>query len=292
MTTPTKFPTTGQSLPYSGRFSAITVTFNPPLQDGRLARQLEVIGGNADLHIIVDNASRNVDDLRRLISSQQRSARRQLIETTENCGIATALNTGVRYWLNNSNTEWVLLLDQDTCVEQESFELLGDELKAIPSSDKLGVVGFNSTRRRLALVSLANRTGDITHRHSVMSAGSFVARQLLEKLKFDESLFMYYVDVDFCHRVEQSGYSIVQLFRSRADVQEGRVVRWGGKEWSVLEPWRLYYVGRNGTRIFRRYHRLTDFAFAFVALAGNLLTNERGAESAVNFARGIASGFS
>lgn len=85
----------------------------------------------------------------------------------------------------------------------------------------------------------------------------WVRRDAFERLQgFDESFFMYYEEVDFCHRLQASGLQVQywpelvathQGGASARSVVEGRVSRTG----SQLEGWRmrsalLYYRKRHG----------------------------------------------
>lgn len=276
--------------PVPGEFSAVTITHNPSLHDGRLARQIGAVARVADLHVIVDNASANFGRTRELVESFQAGSRHLIIQLQKNVGVASALNIGVRNCLEKSSANWVLLLDQDTCFSDETFVRAADEVTTIGDNLRPGVIGFNSLRRRTALVSMSNSSGHVTPKHSVMTTGSFVSRDVLQRFPFDESLFMYFVDVDFCRRVERSGWTILQLFHSVIDVQEGQVVNKWGRTWSVLEPWRIYYVARNGIRVFHRYGSLSDLLYVLLVLSGNLLARESWARTSIEFSRGLIDG--
>lgn len=273
-------------------FSAITVTHDPPLGDGRLAKQAKALAQVADLHVIVDNGSGNVNLIRGALQESSPGGRYLVVPLDQNTGMASALNVGVRTCLEKSSVDWVLLLDQDTCFPMDSFGKLANELATIKNQARLGVIGFNCVRHRLTLESLSNSSGHVRRRRSVMTSGSLVSREVLQRIPFDESLFMYYVDVDFCHRVEGSGYAILQLFSSMADVQEGQSIERGGAMWSVLDPWRLYFVGRNGVRTFRRFGHAADIAYASMLLSGNILAGHVVSQSIVHFVRGVIEGLS
>jgi rhamnosyltransferase len=283
-------PVAPESPPALGTFSAVVVTYNPPLQDGRLGQQIRTLAQIAALHVIVDNGSSNIDEIERLARQNSPTGSSLVIRLDHNSGLATALNIGVRTCLAKSSADWVLLLDQDTCFFADSFQRLAEEVATISPQRLPGVIAFNGLHRRGTQTLLGNQSGRPILKSTVMTSGSFVSREVLRNTPLDETLFLYYVDIDFCYRVHEAGYSVLQLYTSRIDNQEGQVIVRGGRSFYYLEPERLYYLVRDGIKVFRRYRFLFDLVYPTWALCIALAVHVSPIRSVVEFSRGVIDG--
>ena len=83
------------------------VTFNPDIE--LLRKNIEAICAQVDLVIIVDNGSRNLEDIRPLADAHHC----KLIPNAQNEGIATALNQ-IALAGKGDGYSWMLTLDQDS----------------------------------------------------------------------------------------------------------------------------------------------------------------------------------
>jgi rhamnosyltransferase len=283
-------PVAPESRPAVGAFSAVVVTYNPPLEDGRLGQQIRTLAQAAALHVIVDNASSNIDEIERLVRQNNPTGSSLVIRLDHNSGLAAALNVGVRTCLAKSSADWVLLLDQDTCFFADSFQNLAEEVATLNPQILPGVIAFNCLHRRGTQALLGNQSGRAILKSTVMTSGSFVSREVLQKTQLDETLFLYYVDIDFCYRVNRAGYAVLQLYSSRIDNQEGQAVVRGGRPFFYLEPERLYYLVRDGIKVFRRYRILFDLVYPAWALCIALAVHEYPIKSVVEFSRGVIDG--
>lgn len=283
-------PVVPEYRPEAGAFSAVAVTHNPHLEDGRLGEQIRSLAQTAVLHIIVDNASSNIEEIERLVRQNNSNGSSFVIRLDHNSGLAAALNIGVRACLARSSADWVLLLDQDTCFFPNSFTSLAEELASIDPKMSPGIIAFNCLHRRGTQALLGNQSGRAVLKSTVMTSGSFVSREVLQKTRFDETLFLYYVDIDFCHRVKKAGYSVLQLFSSRIDNEEGQLVVRGRRTFFYLEPGRLYYLVRDGIRVFRRHRIWFDLVYPAWALCIALAVHEFTVKSVVEFSRGVIDG--
>lgn len=166
---------------------------------------------------------------------------------------------------------WVLTLDQDTILAAGAFSLVGRELGRIPDLDQVGIVALNYIEHRFNQARPYNRGAGPTRAKSVITSGSIVNRSVLDSIGFDEGLFLYFVDVDFCHRVRQLGYPIIVLKDAFIDHQEGSSVERTGSRVFFLDPPRLYFVCRNSIVVFRRYASLKALLVAGYLVSMNLL---------------------
>jgi GT2 family glycosyltransferase len=252
--------------------TAVTVTFNPHLGDRRLETQIRQLRNEAILHVVVDNGSSNLADLAGLVEQEAKAGSRvQLVSLGSNRGIGHALNEGVRLCRELPPTQWVLTLDQDTVFAPDAFSSLAREIADIPNPERAGIIALNYTEHRFNRTRPYNRAPGPARAKSVITSGSLVNRRVFESVAFDEGLFLYFVDVDFCHRVRRLGFPIFVLREAFIDHQEGSVVERSGRQYFYLEPPRLYFVCRNSIVIFRRYASVKALLVAGYLVGMNLL---------------------
>ena len=96
--------------PVRNKVRAVVVTFNPDLS--RLTQVVESLAPQVDSIVIVDNGSRNSDDVHAVA---QKTAGVDFLGLPDNMGIGAALNVGSRHVLL-SKPDWILTMDQDTVV--------------------------------------------------------------------------------------------------------------------------------------------------------------------------------
>jgi N-acetylglucosaminyl-diphospho-decaprenol L-rhamnosyltransferase len=203
---------------------------------GQLRQSMALRNGLARI-VVIDNHSPSHSVIRKL--EQQRGV--AIRRFSRNLGFARAVNRGVNdYQFRNKSEEetspsdWVLLLNPDVTVA-EGF--LDDALNAIEKQTAIdpntGVVGFrllNSDGTSQASSGFFPTLGSTlsglfiprsrrkcTHRPEpnrqqvgwVTGGCLLVKRECFQQLKgLDESFFLYYEDVDFCHRAALAGWSI------------------------------------------------------------------------------------
>jgi rhamnosyltransferase len=234
--------------------SAVTVTYNPPVGDRRLETQIRQLRDEVGLHVVVDNGSSNLPEIRQIVErAVEGGGRVRLLALGANRGIGHALNEGVRLCRDLPGTKWVLTLDQDTIFTPTTFPALTREMGEIPAHEKAGIVALNYIEHRFNQPRPYNRRSGPTRAKNAITSGSIVNRRVFDAVGFDEGLFLYFVDVDFCHRVRQLGFPIFVLHDALMDHQEGSVVEKSGSRLHFLDPPRLYFVCRNSIVLFRRY---------------------------------------
>jgi GT2 family glycosyltransferase len=176
--------------------------------------------------IIVDNAS--TDGSAGVLKSSFPDAR--LFVNDRNLGFAGGNNVGVRYAVDN-NADYVLLLNNDTEVDPR---FLSELVAATEADPKIGIAGskiyYFSEPRRLwyAGGSVDLWTGDTHHiGENELDAGQYdvakdtdyvsgcamlIKRRVLEEIGlFDERMFLYYEDSDYCMRARRHGYRVVYV---------------------------------------------------------------------------------
>jgi GT2 family glycosyltransferase len=158
----------------------------------------------------------------------------QVIANKDNVGFSTANNQAIRI----ANGEYVLLLNPDTVVREDTFEKTVAFMDANPNSGGLGVkmidgkgkflpeskrgfpspeVAFYKTfglsklfpkSKRFNRYHLGYLSEDETHEVDVLSGAFMLLRKsVLDKIGLlDEAFFMYGEDIDLSYRVVQAGF--------------------------------------------------------------------------------------
>lgn len=179
--------------------------------------------------IVVDNASR--DDS---VSVVSRSFPKViLVKNKENIGFGKGNNQG----FNKSRGKYVLFLNSDTVVKGQALEILVSYLESHPNIQAVGPRLLNSDQTVQPSVGffpslwvifnmlfLEHFGGGNMVRTSfshekeadwLMGAALLVRRKAFEKINgFDERIFMYYDEVEFCYRLKKEGYKVVYLPRA------------------------------------------------------------------------------
>jgi len=184
---------------------------------------------------IVDNAS--TDGSQNLIRDKFPDV--HLIANTENAGFAVANNQA----LKRASGEYILLINPDTIVQEDTFSVIIDFLKQHPECGMVGckilnpdgslqlacrrsfptpwiaftkISGLSNIFPRSKLFGKYNLTylnQDETYEVEAIS-GSFMffRKQVVQDIGYlDESFFMYGEDLDWCYRIREANWKIYYL---------------------------------------------------------------------------------
>jgi len=177
---------------------AAIVTFNPDPQ--RLKDNLETLPPQVDELLIIDNGSNNLAEIRALINELECP---HLIANGINRGISGALNQAME-WSEGRGAGWVLLLDQDSVLAPGSVAILRKALKP-------GVA--------VASPAIVDRNNSATHSPEggqqqvdyCITSGSLCDISTWRTVGgYDETLFIDFVDFDYCIRLRMLGYTLVR----------------------------------------------------------------------------------
>ncbi len=172
----------------------------------------------AKFEIIVVN---NKEKLARQTFSNKKSL--TVINNGKNVGFAAGVNIGIKYALSK-HAGYVLLLNNDTAVKKPFIQTLADFLR---NDKRAGIVGpaiaFHKDGK--LIYDLGGNLNKIFGRTShtevekiednkpklttyVTGACMMIKKEVFEITGFfDEQLFLYYEDVDFCLRAEEKGFT-------------------------------------------------------------------------------------
>lgn len=170
--------------------------------------------------IVVDNYSN--DGSSEMVKTEFKEI--MLIENKENVGFGKANNIGAK----KAKGEALLFLNSDTQFVDDSLKKM---VSLFGNNEKIGVVGgklknasgaieqsagkfyslFNLVLVLFGLehIGFVRYNGEKRETDWVSGGCMLVRRSLFEKLKgFDENMFMYVEDMEFCYRVKKEGFAV------------------------------------------------------------------------------------
>ena len=269
---------------------AIVVTYHP---DGGFPERVARIVPQVGALVIVDNgsAAAEVRMLRELtahaaespagISAENPTGNRSggpaitLVLNAENLGVARALNIGIER-AGTLGFLWVLLLDQDSCVNPGLLEALFAVYASYPQRERLAVIGagFRDVNRPSRDESPGVVSGAPPEAcpweevESVITSGSLIPLAVHAEVgPFREEFFIDYVDSDYCFRARAKGFRVIKtrqtLMSHAIGAASEHSVLWMNKWTTNHSPDRRYYIARNDTVMLREYGH---YAFGLWAL--------------------------
>jgi len=188
--------------------SVVFVTYNSA---GVIAAALDSVPPGIPV-LVVDNASD--DDT--LVLCRGRGV--ETLVLPHNIGYGAAANLGIA----NSETDYVLLLNPDILLAPDCIDVLRNAAEAHPSAGLLGPSQFKHSDgvkidhdKPVSLLVPAERTGlrlsdKVQEVDFLLGSAYFIRRKAFDAIGgFDEELFLFYEDDDFCRRLRDAGWSRV-----------------------------------------------------------------------------------
>ena len=208
-----------------------TVILNTNRRSDTLACLASLAEGTyrSDTTIVLDNHSSDgsVEAIRRSFPAVE------IIELSENRGYAGNNNVGIRAALEH-RADWILILNEDTILATDCLERL---LHLGQSNPRVGIVGpmvyhYKEPHVIQSAGGRMNRFWEATHfGQNEIDAGQFaepravdwvtgcsilVRRELIEQVgMFDERMFIYWEETEWCVRAKRAGWSIVHEPRAK-----------------------------------------------------------------------------
>jgi rhamnosyltransferase len=237
------------------KICAIIVTYNP--QKG-FFDNISYTSSLVDKVVIADNSTN--DDLKKKVLELKNNYNNvEVISNNDNLGIATALNQGVKYAIEN-NYDWVLTLDQDSYYESNPLPEMFKVYDGYSRKDKVYMLSSSFYDPALKMMQTKIIPGkDYKELKVTMTSGNLVKVDIFKKLGFfDESLFIYHVDNDFCFRCSNAGYIILEVYKAVLMHSEGNKQRYKflWKKAVISKnnsPIAWYYITRNLVILTKKY---------------------------------------
>ena len=246
------------------RVLAIVVTFHP--ERHTLSSLLDALCAQVDEVLVVDNTPAVDDGVWGMLAlGAQEQTGLRMLRLGSNQGIATALNVGIEVALAEGFSH-VLLSDQDSLPAEGMVDgLLRAEDRALEAGRKVGGVGpvYLDQVTGIRFPFQVREPGDLFYSRksvdernpdietlSLISSGTLIRLSVLKDVGcMLESLFIDYVDVEWCHRAVAKGYVLVGtndalMYHNRGE-QCLSVWFFGWRKFNGYGATRLYYQFRN-----------------------------------------------
>ena len=188
---------------------------------------------------IFDNNSKKLDHLKKLDI--------EIHFNKINKGYAFAINFFIKKYINQY--DWFCMLDQDSILDLDYFNYINEHLNQ--SKLKLGLIGSNIIYKSLNknIIEFKNQK-KFHEKETLICSGTLINKYIIKKNGYlNEKLFMEYIDVEYCLRVQKNGYKnyithkpfLIQEFgENKSNFFFGRRVNVDNHE-----PIRYFYRSRN-----------------------------------------------
>ncbi|EGO97009.1 glycosyltransferase family 2 protein [Acidiphilium sp. PM] len=246
----------------NSKIYAVIVTYNPDINT--LSESIKYLIGQVYRIIIVDNNSINFQELD-FLSIKKGII---LIKFSENKGIASAQNEGIRY-ANSHKAKYILLMDQDSIIPNElvstlykechDLEIRGIRVGAVGCSyrdsqdDKINVA-WKANGLKIKKIELDSKKSKIFAVDFVIASGSLIPISTLNKIGLmEEGLFIDLVDIEWGLRGKFYGYQSYQILTNIMihKIGNGRQKIFC-RNFIIHSPIRNYYYIRNRIFLIKR----------------------------------------
>jgi len=222
------------------KLAAVIVTYNPEID--RLKDVINSIVNQVDFIIIVDNGSKNINDIREICSIKSNI---EIIENDINYGIGKALNIGIEKLKNKY--DWILTLDQDSVILVNIKNVI-DEITKIYNKEVIGLIFLN-------IIDENKKTKYEEFRNTFIIApiisGSIINSKIfLLGITYREEFFMDYIDFDLEYNIKRDKFKIIKTNYKGQDHQLGKQIQTiVGKNINYEPEWRIYLMARNLSKL-------------------------------------------
>lgn len=230
--------------------AVVIVLYNPSDEETANVRSLS----KAHRGVIVDNSPEPA-------FSDEKLGRMHYVALRENTGIAKAQNFGSKYVLNHTDATHIVFLDQDSTVPDFYPQVIAKYFEKVkhdfPNLAFLGPATENKeTGKEYKSVIHKDhaQSADFIPRRELISSGGCTTREVLEDVGFnEESLFIDYVDFEWCWRARSKGYTCG--FTPNVTIKHmvgQKTIYICGYTIIISSPIRYYYQFRNHLWLSRR----------------------------------------
>lgn len=230
---------------------AAIILFNPNIE--RLRKNINSIKDQVDKIFFIDNDSKNIIEIENLFLGYNNDY--LLIKNKKNLGIATALNIAFQY-AEKDGYKWIITMDQDSIAPTNLVSSLAEII-----SKNVGIIcPLIQDINKKEHIPISNK---IVKVQKCITSGSLTNIEAWKKIGgFDEVMFIDGVDFDFCYRLIDSGYLILENRRVLLTHEVGKIKEHkflGIKIYAMNHTaFRKYYIAKNTVYLYRK-HKKTSF---------------------------------
>ena len=234
---------------------ALIVTYNPNIKVFK--ETLRCVVNAADKVLIIDNASKNISEIENSTSQFKNIS---IIKNEKNLGISKPYNTAISFARENS-FDGLLLLDQDSILSDNfvseyrkhfscQYVCLAP-LIAHRSKEYMEIVGdYFAEQKDSPPCEIA----------STINSGTLINLKILpSQIRFDESLFIDWIDTDFFLQIQKSGLKTLRINTATllADIGDFKKHKILNRVWfsSNYSPQRLLFQAKDTVCFFRKYYK-------------------------------------
>ena len=211
--------------------------------------------------IVVDNNSK--DDSIKMLSKIEDII---LIQRDINDGFAGGNNVGIKYALNKFNSKYILLLNNDTEILQNSISKM---LSSFEKDSETGIVtckllkskekekidcfgGKINWNKVIGDFNYVKQEGNLYYSDICSGACMLIKKEVIEKVGYlSEDYFMYFEDLDYSVRVIEAGYRI-QV------VPDAIIYHKGGGTAGDASPFAIKWNTRNRIIFYKKFKKYTN----------------------------------
>lgn len=219
-----------------------------------------------------------------------------VIRQNNNKGFASANNIGLRYLERFDDWSWVWLLNNDTTIASNAFEiisrffssgveenigLVGNKLFYYDNPKILQGIGVDYNRffglvRSIGSGSEDKKLYDVNYDYNgkvsyVIGASMFVAREFVNKIGYmNEEYFLYFEELDWVLRGRRKGWTIGFMADLKVYHREGGTINADGEKSSILGD---YYSIKNRLLFTRKFYPIclpTIYLSTFLTVGNRL----------------------
>lgn len=228
------------------------VSFNPDMD--RLRENIEAIRPQVKIVVLFENGSSNQADIIRALERKT-----IILKSDKNTGIAAALNRLIE-WGEKNDYSWMISLDQDSVCPTNFVEKMVSFLSV---TDNIGIVAPVIVDRKIGVVGHYPQ-GKWAEVRTCITSGAFNNIRAWKTIRgYDESMFIDSVDFEYCYRLRENGYKViqvseVQLSHKLGESQKRRFLFWN-IEVNGHSAFRKYYIARNNVYYPLKHHLWLHF---------------------------------
>lgn len=200
---------------------------------------------------IVDNTELNNINIRNEVLKYQKV---KYFHDGENKGIAIRLNEAAETAIKDGYSA-LLTMDQDSCFDLNMAQQYIDCIASYKSYSNTAMFGVEFLHQPQLSTCTSEKVSEL------ITSGSIVNLDLFKNIgKFDEKLFIDYVDHEYCYRAITKGYEIVKFSTIFLQHSVGEAVQkrsFGSLKYtqrSFHSAVRIYYMVRNYLYVKSRYN--------------------------------------
>jgi len=179
---------------------SIVVLYNP---DDFIEERLQILSNESDFLFVIINQLETFDCLKNKISNSE------FICLGKNHGLAKALNIGLRKCLEDDRCKYIALFDQDSIPKSGMLEILRRSIET--SAVKVAAAGsvISDLKNRNSTIQFNDLVNEV---NVIITSGSLIPISSIKEIGLmDETLFIDYIDYEWCLRAKSKGYKILQV---------------------------------------------------------------------------------